>query len=44
MQRSDNQRNGASNDERCDQRTFHASGLAFRFGSPLPLGKGRGLR
>ena len=23
MQRSDNQRNGDSNDERCDQRTLH---------------------
>jgi hypothetical protein len=37
MQGDNNQRNGDSNDERCDQRTFHARGLAFRFGSPSPL-------
>ena len=44
MQRYNNQRNSDSNDERCDQRTLHARGLAFRYASPLPWGKGRGLR
>ena len=40
MQRDNNQRYGDSNDERCDQRTFHARALAFRFSFPSPLGQG----